>query len=327
VRRVWFLFLDGVGLGADDPQHNPLIAAQRAGLLPTLDALLEGAPLAASTGRLSTSQTELIPVDAQMGIAGRPQSATGQAAIVSGLNAPARLGEHYGPRPDDRVRALLDEGTIFSRLAGAGLRSRFVNAYPAGFFEAIQRGKRLLSAIPYAVTQAGLSLPTTDDLVAGEALSADFTGQGWRRELGVANAPLYTPFEAGEKLAALGLSSHFTFFEHWLTDVLGHNRAHARAMETFACIDGVLAGLLHGIEQAAAVADSLIVIAADHGNVEECSHSRHTENPALGLLLGAQRQAVAAQVTALNDYAAPLEDFLRPQAARNAPPAAAPSAG
>lgn len=311
MRRVYFLFVDGVGLGPDDPAVNPLVAAQRAGLMPMFDALLEHHPAARSTGRLSTATAELIPVDALLGVPGRPQSATGQAALVSGINASARLGEHYGPRPDARVRAVLNEGTIFSRLQQAGLASWFVNAYPERFFESVNRGKRLLSAIPYAVAQAGQQLPTVDDLMAGRALSADFTGEGWRTELGYQNAPVYTPFEAGRTLAQIGLGYSLTFFEHWLTDVLGHEQAHARAIDNFARIDGVLKGLLVGLEQAGALDDALIVIAADHGNVEDCSHPRHTENPALGLLLGSGRRAAAQRIAALTDFAAPLEDFLR----------------
>ncbi|NJN84371.1 MAG: hypothetical protein HC802_20220 [Caldilineaceae bacterium] len=129
MKRVLFLFLDGVGLGPNDPTINPLLAAD----LPTLAALLGGSPLVAATGRLSTDQAELVPTDAKLGIAGRPQSATGQTAILTGINAPARLGEHYGPRPDARVRAILDEAGIFKRLRTAGLAPYFCNAYPRAF--------------------------------------------------------------------------------------------------------------------------------------------------------------------------------------------------
>lgn len=103
-KRVFLLFLDGVGFGENDPAINPLAADE----YPTLHALLDGHRPVAATGRLSTAAAELIPTDATLGIPGRPQSATGQAAIVTGINAAARLGEHYGPRPDARVRAVLD---------------------------------------------------------------------------------------------------------------------------------------------------------------------------------------------------------------------------
>ncbi len=301
-RRVIFLFLDGVGLGSDDPAVNPLAA----GDYPTLNRLLAGRKPVLSSGRLSTPHAELIPTDAHMGIPGRPQSATGQAALLSGVNTPQRLGEHYGPRPDQRVRDILDQGSVFSWLRGAGRSTCFVNAYPQRYFDAFQRGKRLLSAVPYAVVRAGQSLLTYDNLAAGQALSADFTGAGWRTELGYPDAPVYTPEEAGALLWRVAESHHFTFFEHWLTDVLGHEQALEKAVANFQVFDGFLAGLL----AAADLQRTLVIIASDHGNVEDCSHGKHTENPALTMLMGCQQEAFAVGLTALSDFAPRIVDFL-----------------
>ena len=61
-RRVILLFLDGVGLGSDDPAINPLAQP----VYPTLHRLLDGKLPVAATGRLSTAVAELIPTDAQM---------------------------------------------------------------------------------------------------------------------------------------------------------------------------------------------------------------------------------------------------------------------
>lgn len=302
MRRVIFLFLDGVGLGSDDPAVNPLVAAR----CPTLSTLLDGHLPTASTGQLSTPHAELIPTDAHLGISGRPQSATGQAAIITGANVPARLGRHYGPRPNQAVRDVIDEGSIFSRLAGQGRSTFFCNAYPEGFFAAVNRGKRLLSAIPYAVTQAGQTLPDHHDLLAGRALSANFTGDGWRTQLGYADAPVYSPQAAGHKLWELAQPHHFVFFEHWMTDILGHKQAHAEAVDNFQVFDGFLAGLM----DAADLAETTIIVAADHGNVEDCSHGKHTENPALTLILGAGRQEMARHIHRLDDFALQIEKWL-----------------
>jgi hypothetical protein len=302
MRRVIFLFLDGVGLGADDPATNPLAVDA----YPTLRRLLDGAAPVLDSGRVTASLAELVPTDAQMGVPGRPQSATGQAAIVTGVNAPLQIGEHYGPRPDARVRTLLDQGTIFSHLADVGARTRFVNAYPQPFFDAVARGKRLLSAIPYAVLAAGQSLPTYENLATGQALSADFTGEGWRTELGYTDAPVYTPSEAGRQIWNLAEDAHFSFFEHWLTDVLGHERALNRAVENFVLFDQVLAGLL----EVADMKDTLVIITSDHGNVEDCSHSRHTANPALTLLIGAGRQEFASSLRDLTGFAPAISTWL-----------------
>ena len=59
------------------------------------------------------------------------------------------------------------------------------------------------SAIPFAVTAAGLPLMTADDIQAGRALSVDFTGEGWAARHEFPPVPIYSPTEAGAKLAQL----------------------------------------------------------------------------------------------------------------------------
>lgn len=302
MRRVIFLFLDGVGLGADDVDINPLAAST----YPTLDRLLGGRRPVADSGRLSTDWAELIPTDAQMGLPGRPQSATGQAAILTGINAPRRLGEHYGPRPDARVRAVIDEGSLFRRLRFDGRSGFFANAYPHGYFEAVNRGKRLLSAVPYAATVGGQTLLDHADIVQGNGLAADFTNRGWREQLGYDDVPVFTPEEGGRKLWSIARNHDFVFFEHWMTDLLGHRRQLESAVEVFHVFDGFLAGLL----DAADLDETLIIIGSDHGNVEDCSHGKHTTNPALTLLLGADRQRYAAEIHSLTDYVPVILDYL-----------------
>ncbi|MEZ4868468.1 MAG: alkaline phosphatase family protein [Caldilineaceae bacterium] len=302
MKRVIFLFLDGVGLGDENPTVNPLAAD----CYPTLARLLAGHQPVAGTGRLSTAEAELIPVDANLGIPGRPQSATGQTAILTGVNAPEQLGEHYGPRPDARVRAILGTDNLFLRLRRAGLSAFFCNAYPQGYFDVVNRGKRLLSAIPYAATVSGQALLNHADLQAGQALAADFTNQSWRDHLGYADTPVYTPEAAGRKLWQLAESHHFLFFEHWESDLLGHRSQLDAAIANFQRFDGVLAGLV----AAADLDETLIIVGSDHGNVEDCSHGKHTENPAFGLLLGAERQHWASHLHALTDFAPLIEAFL-----------------
>jgi len=302
VRRVIFLFLDGVGLGADNPATNPLAADS----YPTLTHLLTGHKPVAHTGHLTTAHASLIPTDATLTVAGRPQSATGQATILTGVNVAAELGEHYGPRPDRRVRSALQRGTIFTKLQAMGLQSFFCNAYPPGYFDAINRGRRLLSAIPYAATFAGQALPTVHSLRRGWALAADFTNAGWREQMGFRDIPTYSPNSAGAQLWQIAQPYHFTFFEHWQTDIIGHRGDLAAAIANFQRFDGFLNGLL-------AVADlheTLIIVAADHGNVEECDHGKHTTNPALTVLLGAEHAQYAQQIRRLDDFVPVIVNFL-----------------
>ena len=204
------------------------------------------------------------------------------------------------------MRAVLDEGGIFRRLAALGHRPYFCNAYPQGYFDAVARGKRLLSAVPYAAVAGGQTLLTHADLVAGHALAADFTNQAWRDQLGYLDAPVFAPAAAGRELWRIAQPYDFIFFEHWMTDVLGHKQALAGAVELFQRFDGFLGGLL----DAADLEHTLIIVSSDHGNVEDCSHGKHTENPALTLLLGAERRRYAARITALTDFAPIILDYL-----------------
>jgi len=44
--------------------------------------------------------------------------------------------------------------------------------------------------------------------------------------------------------------------------------------------------------------------------VEDCSHGKHTTNPALTLLLGAERQILAAAIQSLTDFVPVILRFL-----------------
>jgi hypothetical protein len=239
-------------------------------------------------------------------VPGRPQSATGQTAILTGVNAPARLGEHYGPRPDQRVRDILDVAGIFARLHAAGHTTAFVNAYPQPYFDAVKRGKRLLSAIPYAARRGGLRLRTWKEMQTRQALSANFTGEGWRTQLGYPDVPLYSPQEAGAQFWRLAQPVRFAFFEHWLTDFLGHRRDLHAAIENFERIDGFLDGLLDVMDWQ----ETLLIVASDHGNVEDCSTRKHTENPALTILAGGHSDRYAQRIHRLDSFADLIAGFL-----------------
>ncbi|HYO89733.1 MAG TPA: hypothetical protein VER79_13875, partial [Candidatus Limnocylindrales bacterium] len=151
---VLLVFLDGIGLGEDDPAMNPFADAHT----PTLNALAGGGPWLARTGRVSNGRSAFAPADPRMGVPGRPQSASGQAAILTGRNIPALIGEHYGPRPNPPIRALLAEDNLFKRVVAHGDPASLLEAYPPRFHEALARGKRIPSSYQDAAIQAGLPL-------------------------------------------------------------------------------------------------------------------------------------------------------------------------
>jgi 2,3-bisphosphoglycerate-independent phosphoglycerate mutase len=293
--RVLFIFLDGIGLGPNDPETNPFARAS----MPTLNRLLDGRSLLRESAPFHGKYASLLAIDAAVGVSGLPQSATGQAILLTGKNIPAELGYHYGPKPNRAVAEYLKDDTLFSNLANAGKKTALLNAYPPRYFDGIDSGKRLYSSIPLAVTNAGLPLFRHDDLFAGNALSADFTGEGWRTMLGFIDAPVMQEAEAGQKLAAVAKDYDFSLFEYWASDYAGHGQemdTAVRLMETF---DGVLAGLVEAWE------DGLILVTSDHGNMEDLSTRRHTDALVPALVIGDKtaREEFTRDMKALTDIA------------------------
>jgi hypothetical protein len=277
--KLLFLFLDGVGLGADDPQHNTFARAH----MPVLQDLLAGERMLLSSIPLETNRASLLALDACLGVPGLPQSATGQTVLLTGQNVPAQLGYHYGPKPNPPVAEFLANGNLFSRLSQAGRRTAFLNAFPPGYFDGIHSGRRLYAAIAQAAVNAGLPLGTLDDLRLGRALSADFTAQGWRERLGLPDTPVLSPYTAGQRLAELAGKQDFSLFEYWLSDYAGHSQDMEVACNLLESLDQVLDGLLRGWEDSS----GLILLTSDHGNLEDLSTRRHTMNPVPALVIGA----------------------------------------
>jgi hypothetical protein len=307
--HILLLFLDGVGLGEADPERNPFAQAR----LPHLETLIGGPLVATGDTPRETARATLFPTDANLGVPGKPQSATGQAVILTGRNIPAALGEHWGPKPDARVRAEIERDNLFMRVVGrtgaAPLgdgTAALLNAYPEQYFVSHENGRRLYSAVPQAARAAGLRLYTTDDLRAGRALAADFTGEGWRTQLGFDDTPVYSAEDAGRHTAALAQQLTFSFFDCWITDVLGHRREMPQALAWLAHLDAVLGGLLAAWDDA----HDLLIITSDHGNLEDLAARGHTRNPVPTILVGAARRELAAPIRALTDIAPALAALL-----------------
>ena len=289
--RMLVVFLDGVGLGDDDPKVNPFAQAD----LPTVRNLLDGRRPVYHDTPFSTRRASLVPLDAQLGVPGLPQSGTGQTTILTGVNAPALLGHHYGPYPNQALRELLSNGNLFRRLLASGKPAAFANAYPDRFLNRLGRGTERLSANTRAALQAGLKLRGPDDLIAGRAVSALLTNEYWQ-QWGY-DVPELSTSEAGAQLAELAQDHALTYFEFWYTDVAGHRQDQELSLRVLSMLDEFIAGILDRLN----LERTLLLVISDHGNMEDWTTPKHTHNPALGLLVGAGHETLATRLRSLQD--------------------------
>lgn len=281
--RVLLLFVDGVGL-APASESNPLATVPT----PAISTLL-GGPLTEETYARLAQEAErdstrnhggpvLVPLDARLGVEGLPQSATGQTALFTGVNAPARLGRHVSAFPGPRLRALIEEHGLLGRARRAGLEVTFANAYTEGYFERVRERRSRHSATTLTAMSADLTLRDVEDLRAGEAVSWDVTGHRFggssAQPMQPQPLPTVTAEEAGRHLASLAARHRLTLWETFLSDLAGHRRFEVTAEEALGRIDGLLGGVL-----AHRAPELTVVLTSDHGNLEDPSHTVHTTNP------------------------------------------------
>lgn len=279
---VLLLFVDGIGLGDDDPATNPFARASLHRL-----RLLRDRPC-------PDPAALLVPTDACMGVEGLPQSATGLTAILGGVNAPAAVGRHINGYCTPSLASLLDGRSLFSRVKAAGAAPTFANAYTPAYLE---KRPRFVSVSTTAVLQAGLSLRTLEDLQRGEAVYHDFTNRLLAERGHV--LPQAAPAEAGRRLARLVDRHDFTLYEHFLTDLAGHAQDMDRAVGILEEFERFLEAVLDAVD----LSVHTVVLASDHGNLENLSTHQHTRNPVPTVVWGAEAFALAASIRTLADLA------------------------
>jgi hypothetical protein len=304
--HILLVFLDGIGLGDADPHVNPFAAANT----PTLLTLSNGKRWLRDTGLQASARAVFVPTDPRLGVAGRPQSGTSQAAILTGRNIPQLIGEHYGPKPNEATRKLLAEDNFFKELVAHHKRAAIINAYPPHLLREIKRGKRLPSSIQLASLEAGIPLFTSESLYSRDALSEDWTGQGWHTHLGFTDSPVYTPYEAGVRMIELSRRYDFAFFSHWITDTIGHRGTLEDAVSILELFDKVMAGALSVWDDS----EGLIVITSDHGNMEEIGSRKHTENDVPTVIIGDKRYEFAEGLIDLTGLVPRMRNLLLPSA-------------
>ncbi len=301
--RVLFIFLDGVGLapsGPDNPLSTvpmPRLRGWLGGPLaldgveddPTPRERAGGLPSAAVGAGLSCRA-----LDACLGVPGLPQSATGQTALFTGVNAPALVGEHVTAHPTGPLRTVIAEHSLLKRAAEVGARVLLANAHSERFWQAVREGKRHLGASTLTALAAGAPIPTLADLLAGRAVLWDITHEIATAHLGY-DLPLISPEEAGARLAGLMAGYDLVLYESFLPDLAGHRRLDPAWV--LSRLDPFLGSVLDHLPP-----DTTLVLSSDHGNLEDATTRVHTANP-VPLLATGPAAGHFGQTTAITDVA------------------------
>lgn len=284
---VIFVFVDGVGIGPRDSAVNPLARGEY-----LLSQFTDGSGSALPRGG------RLGRVDACLGVPGRPQSATGQTTILTGHNAARLLGRHLLGFPNAPLRELLLRHSMFRQLVDAGRTGTFANAYPVAYLRAIGfpcdgepeftlpvRRRPRASATTVAFSAGGGAFRTWSDAREGRGLTHDITAQR-ARTLGADVKPR-TPAGAADILLEIAGRHDLTLFEFYETDEVGHARGMERATEVLDRLDGFLRAVLTALPEGWS-----LVVASNHGNLEDLSIRNHTRSPVPVLGFGPAAESI-----------------------------------
>lgn len=263
---VLFLFIDGIGLGSD-LHINPFHQLE----LPGFFDLCGGQKLTTYWKQIHKNNHIVTGLDACLGVAGLPQSGTGQVALFTGQNAAKCIGKHFGPFPHSGIKPLLKEHSLFKQTIACGKNPFFINAYPPRFFEIAKQRKRW-STTTLMCKQLGLALNTVEDVQNQQALTAEIKQDYWREKL---KLPVK---EISEKQAAKNLikqlnNCDLVLYEYYLTDKAGHSQKMSEAEHALARLDRFITHILEEIES-----NHSLVLCSDHGNLEDLSTKTHTYN-------------------------------------------------
>lgn len=272
--HIQLLFVDGLGLPPE-----PLPQSVYAGL-PALAQLL--APPCC------------VPLDAQLGVAGTPQSATGQTAIFTGSNAAARLGRHCEGFPGPELRAIIESGNLFSWLLAAGRRCAFANAY------ATRPGATLPLLFRSVTTVMTLhALGTTrnrQELLEGNAVYHDVTRETLAG-LGVDDVPVISEVAAARHLLTVMRSVDVSLFEYFLTDHAGHRGSAAERQRVLRRLDALVGAFMAAMDSAT----ELLLLVSDHGNIEVPATHGHSCNPVPWSAFGCAAEEARSGMSSLLD--------------------------
>ncbi len=281
------LFVDGLGL-AEPAASNPV----NSDVCPTLCRLIE---------------QHSVPLDACLGVPGLPQSATGQAALFTGVNVPGEIGWHMSGFPGPRVRSFVEAGNLFLTLMRLGVSCKFANSFYNVTMADVSRHKYLRSVTTVMAMTVPATISFREDLYTGRAVTQDLTRHCMKRL--VPDEETIEPEEAAQHLVTLARDHGLTLFEYFQTDRVGHSLDYAKAADILTLYDRFLTRLMELID----FEQTLLVLTSDHGNIEAMDIKTHTFAPVPLIAYGVGAGDFLTDMTRLTDVTPRIVATLAPQ--------------
>ncbi len=275
---ILFLFIDGIGLGPD-AASNPFATVT----MPTWQTLIRGKLVQG----ICREEDGLVVkgIDATLGVPGLPQSATGQTALFTGVNAARAAGFHIPAFPIKPLTTLLTRFSILKRAKALGRTVTSANAYSDAYW---QRKRPRHSASTLAIMAADIPFRTMQHLLDGQAVYWDITHEVAQASY-APELPRISPEQAGRNLAHLLQTHDLVLYETFLTDLVGHRRLPWPPAKVLGMLDRFLKGVLENLP-----ATATLVMVSDHGNLEDTTTRAHTYNSVPLIAYGPDAIAFAA---------------------------------
>jgi 2,3-bisphosphoglycerate-independent phosphoglycerate mutase len=278
--KLLMFFIDGLGLG----ENNGTNPARR-----LLDGIAD-IPFSADSVPAEFTEGILVSADATGGVPGRPQSATGQAMLMTGVNAPGLLGYHLTALPNEALVDLVEEQGLMKTLSSGGVSVTASNLYTPEFFahrDALKkkRGRNSLPVSALTIRSSGVPFRYPEDYERGKALFTDLTNR-FLRERGY-DIPLISPEDAARRMMGVLEEADFVFHEYFATDTYAHKKRVEDLDQSLAEINTFLNVLRAGTDPE----ETAILIVSDHGNCEDSLSADHNRNPVPVLLLSRNETA------------------------------------
>ncbi|TGN17684.1 metalloenzyme [Leptospira idonii] len=295
---IFYIFLDGIGLGKYNPEVNPFSRFANGFLSP-----LGGKPLSDADLPSLGATLHYVKTDAQMGIPGLPQSATGQTALWTGINGPQVLGRHVSGFPTITLRKIIAKYSMLKVLNENNITSDFLNCFTPPYLKHVEEKPKLVSASTLLQLASNRPLKNMEDLREGRGLYMDLT-HDILRTLDIQNLPKDDPLlerrdpkKLGESVFTMFGDYGLALYEYFLTDKVGH----AMDWDKAEAVIGVLEAFFYGILSRMNPEKDLLIVSSDHGNMEDLSQKNHTENLVATVLYGKDADRFAENIQSLKD--------------------------